>query len=93
MTSLGRPGEALCTDLRRLARARLALTDVRDAVSLPSVMQYLLQRWRAELSCAMVLGDTDVYLEAVQGVAPRGGRAVARAEVQVYDLVSTRLGN
>ena len=82
LTTLGRPGEAMCTDLRRLARARLALGDVRDAVSLPSIMQYLLHRWRAELSCAMVLGDTEVYLEAVQGEMPCAG-GVPRAEVQV----------
>jgi hypothetical protein len=92
VTSLGRPGEGLCIDLRRLARMRLGLPDVRDAVSLPSVMQYLLHRWRAELSCAVVMGDTGVYLDAIQGGPPRAGRALAPAEVQVYDLVSTRLG-
>ena len=87
-----RPGEGLCTDLRRLARMRLGLPDVSDAVSLPSVMQFLLHRWRAELSCAVVKGDTDVYLDAIQEGPPRAGRGVAPADVQVYDLVSTRLG-
>eukprot|EP00666_Eupelagonemidae_sp_cell4sb_P017798 gene17798-biopygen41443 len=50
MTSLGRPGEGFCADLRRLARLRLRRDDVARAVSLPSVLQYLLHRWRAELS-------------------------------------------
>ena len=73
MTTLGRPGEGMCAELRRLARWRLQRRDVRDAVSLPSVMQFLLHRWRAELSCALVLGDTDVFLAALQGLPPRGG--------------------
>ena len=55
-------------------------------------MQFLLHRWRAELSCAVVKGDTGVYLDAIQGGPPQGVRGLAPAEVQVYDLVSTRLG-
>ena len=85
LTSLGRPGEGLVTDLRRLARARLRLADVSDAVSLPSVMQFLLYRWRAELSCAAVMGDTEIYLDAVQDGVPRAGRDVARVDIHVYD--------
>ena len=55
------PGrEALCNDLGRIARQRLGLRDVRRAVSLPSVLQHLLQRWRAELSCAAMLGDASL---------------------------------
>ena len=90
VTTLGRPGEGLCGDLRRLARQRLQRSDVRSAVSVPSVLQYLLHRWRAELSCALVLGDADVFLSAVQGTPPAGGEP-ARAEVQVYDLLSMRV--
>ena len=74
---------------RRSTRRRLQLHDVRDAVSLPSVFQYLLQRWRAELSCALVLGDVDVYFAALQGVPPRGGEPPP-VETHVYDLQSYR---
>ena len=91
LTSLGRPGEGLCGDLRRLARMRLQLSDVSAAVSHPSVLQYLLHRWRAELSCALVMGDMGVYMDAVQGGPPRGGGPPAPADVQVYDLQSMRL--
>ena len=79
----------MCADLRRLARRRLQRRDVREAVSLPSVFQYLLQRWRAELSCALVLGDVDVYLAALQGVPPRGGEPPP-VDTHVYDLQSYR---
>ena len=58
LTSLGRPGEGFCSDIRRLARQRLQRRDVRNAVSVPSVLQYLLHRWRAEISCAIVMGIT-----------------------------------
>ena len=51
---------------------------------------HLLHRWRAELSCALVLGDTEVFLGAVQGTPPAGGEP-ARAEVQLYDLQSMRV--
>ena len=90
LTTLGRPGEGLSADLRRLSRLRLQRRDVRDAVSLPSVQQYLLHRWRAELSCALVLGDADVYLAALQGLPPRGGEPPP-AETQIYDLQSIRM--
>eukprot|EP00660_Eupelagonema_oceanica_P019647 gene19647-biopygen34296 len=50
-TSFGRPGEAMCTDLRRLARVWLRQPDVSRAVSVPSVLQLLLHQWRAEISC------------------------------------------
>ena len=77
---------------RRLARLRLQRLDVSRAVSVPSVLQLLLQRWRAELSCALVLGDADTYLAALGSV----GRARADADegtgpVRVYDLQSLRL--
>ena len=58
----------MATDIRRLARLRLKRPDVGRAVSMPSVLQLLLRRWRAELSCAVVLGDTEVYMASL-GVA------------------------
>ena len=85
LTSFGRPGEEMSTDIRRLARLRLRRLDVSRAVSVPSVLQLLLRRWRAELSCAVVLGDAQVYLAALTG-EPRGDRGLAPAEVQVYDM-------
>ena len=89
LTSLGRPGEGMCADIRRLARRRMQLRDVRNAVSLPSVRQYLLHRWRAELSCALVLGDADVFFAALRGTPPRGGEPPPE-ETQLYDLQSIR---
>ena len=68
---------------------RMQLQDVRNAVSLPSVRQYLLHRWRAELSCALVVGDADVYFAALRGTMPRGGEPPP-VETQVYDLQSLR---
>ena len=65
LSSFGRPGAALSTELRRLARLRLRKPDVARAVSLPSVLQLLLRRWRAELSCAVMLGDVSVYMAAL----------------------------
>jgi hypothetical protein len=92
MTSLGRPGEGLCTDIRRLARLRLRRPDVSRAVSVPSALQFMLHRWRAELSCALVTGDAEVYMTTL-GAEVRGlGSAVTgMGRVQVYDLQSTRL--
>ena len=89
LTSLGRPGEAMCADIRRLARRRMQLRDVRDAVSLPSVFQYLLHRWRAELSCSLVLGDADVFFASLRGVPPQGG-APPPVDTHIYDLQSLR---
>eukprot|EP00661_Eupelagonemidae_sp_cell13_P019036 gene19036-biopygen6955 len=66
LSSLGRPGEAMCADLRRLARRRLALPDAQRAVSPPSILALLMQRWRAELSCTLVAGDADVYLDVLR---------------------------
>eukprot|EP00660_Eupelagonema_oceanica_P019331 gene19331-biopygen33793 len=81
-TSLGRPGAGMCIDLRRLSRLRLQRRDVSEAVSLPSVQQCLLRRWRAELSCTLVVGNARVYAEAVQGVPAGSGREPARVDVQ-----------
>eukprot|EP00660_Eupelagonema_oceanica_P019404 gene19404-biopygen4866 len=86
LTSLGRPGEGLCGDLRRLARLRLQLPDVSAAVSVPSVLQFLLHRWRAELSCALAMGNARVYLAAVRGVPPGADGPPAPVDMQVYDL-------
>ena len=75
-----------------MARLRLQRLDVSRAVSVPSVLQLLLQRWRAELSCALVLGDTDVYMSALG--AQGGMRATPEpglGPVRVYDLQSLRL--
>ncbi len=84
----------MCADLRQLARRRLQRPEVRCAVSLPSVMQFLLQRWRAELSCAIVMGDTSVFLDSLCEGAQEIGRAdLARVETGVYDLQSYRLGS
>ena len=92
LTSLGRPGQGLSSDIRRLARLRLQRLDVSRAVSVPSVLQLLLQRWRAELSCALVLGDTDVFLSALgaQG-GMRSAPEPGLGPVRVYDLQSPRL--
>ena len=92
LTSLGRPGQGMSSDIRRLARLRLQRPDVNRAVSVPSVLQLLLQRWRAELSCALVLGDADVYLAALGSagrvhVDPDAGTG----PVRVYDLQSMRV--
>ncbi len=92
MTSLGRPGEEMCTDLRRLARLRLRRPDVANAVSVQSVQQLLLHRWRAELSCALVLGDAQIYLAALEGECHQGGRGgPPPADVHVYELQGNRL--
>jgi hypothetical protein len=92
MTSLGRPGQGMSSDIRRLARLRLQRLDVSRAVSVPSVLQLLLQRWRAELSCALVLGDADTYLAALGSVGrARADVDVGTGPVRVYDLQSTRL--
>ncbi len=69
--SFGRPGAEMCADIRRLARLRLRRPDVARAVSVQSVLQLLLQRWRAELSCSLIRGDAAVYTAAMEG---KGGR-------------------
>ena len=82
----------MCADLRRLARLRLRRQDVSRAVSVQSVRQLLLRRWRAELSCALTMGDTEVYMTALQGVGGgRGMREPAPAQLELYDLQSARL--
>ncbi len=82
---------AFSGDLRRLARMRLQRRDVQQAVSVPSVMQYLLHRWRAEVSCALVLGDTAVFLDAVREAPPAGAREPGRSELYLYELRDTRV--
>ena len=93
VTSLGRPGDAMCADIRRLARRRLGLGDVRRAVSVPSVLALLLQRWRAELSCALVLGDTGVFLDALRDGPQGHALPSVRVGIDVFDLQSCRLGS
>jgi len=92
LTSLGRPGAEMVSDLRRLARKRLQRADVSNAVSLPSTLQYLLQRWRAELSCALLVGNTNVYLDALHDGPQAGRMEPPPAETTVYDLQSYCLG-
>ena len=91
LTTLGRPGEGLCSDLRRLARLRLRRPDASQAVSAASVLQRLLHRWRAELSCTIVMGDTSVYLAALHS-EPVGHvfQELGPADLQVYDLQNYR---
>ena len=87
LTTLGRPGEGLCSDLRRLARLRLQRPDASQAVSAASVLQRLLHRWRAELSCAIVMGDTSVYLAAPHSESVgHVFQELGPADLQVYDL-------
>jgi hypothetical protein len=82
----------MCADLRRLARIRLRRPDVARAVSVQSVLQLLLRRWRAELSCALVLGDAAVYGAALDGEDGQGGtRGLEPADVRVYDLQDYRV--
>ena len=92
LSSLGRPGEGIVGDLRRLARQRLQRHDVRRAVSPPSVLQCLLHRWRAELSCALMVGDMGVYLDAVEGGPGPGMGEPVRVGTHLYDLQSCRIG-
>eukprot|EP00665_Eupelagonemidae_sp_cell47_P008760 gene8760-biopygen13148 len=92
LTTLGRPGDGLCNDLRRLARMRLQRRDVRRAVSHPSVLQAILHRWRAELSCSLMLGDTGVFMDAVQGGPQAWDGAVRRVDTHLYDLQELRIG-
>ena len=93
MTSFGRPGAELCSDIRRLARLRLRRPDVSRAVSVQSVLQLLLQRWRAELSCALVMGDAEVYMAVGRAACASLQGGLAPADVQVYDLRSCRVGS
>ena len=91
-TSFGRPGAEMCGDLRRLARQRLRRPDVARAVSVQSVLQLLLRRWRAELSCALVRGDAAVYGASLEGAEGGGGsRGLEPADVHVYDLQDCRV--
>ncbi len=91
-TSFGRPGAEMCADLRRLARLRLRRPDVARAVSVQSVQQLLLRRWRAEISCALVLGDTAVYLTAMEGRGrDQSARGLQPAELHLYDLQDMRV--
>ena len=89
-TSFGRPGAEMCAHLRRLARLRLRRADVARALSVQSVLQLLLQRWRAELSCALVRGDAAVYTAALDNVRCYEGRGLEPADLQIYDLQDPR---
>ena len=56
------------------------------------MLQLLLQRWRAELSGALVLGDTEVYLAAMDGEGKVGGlRGLEPAGLGVYDPQNNRV--
>ncbi len=80
----------MCTDLRRLARLRLRRPDVARAVSVQSVLQLLLQRWRAELSCALIRGDAAIYAAALGDGRNGGVQGLEPADLQVYDLQDFR---
>ncbi len=85
--SFSRPGAEMCADLRRLARLRLGRPDVARAVSVQSVQQLLLRRWRAEVSCAPAVGDTAVYLTALEGWDRDGSaRGLQPADLHLCDL-------
>ena len=68
-STLGRPGEQFCSDLRRLARERLLRADAQMAVSRDSLRELLLRRWRAELSCTLAIGVSNTLLETLEGAA------------------------
>ena len=89
-TTFGRPGAVVCSDLRRLSRARLSRADAVQAVSHASVRQLLLRRWRTMLSCAGVLGYTSTLLDCVEGCAVPGS-AAAPGPLQFYELQAARL--
>ena len=69
--------------------------DVAQSVSVASVLALLLQRWRAELSCALVRGDAAVFLDALHDTPAAGAwrGPHARGLPHVYDLTSYRLGS
>ncbi len=88
-STLGRPGEQFCSDLRRLVRERLNRADARRAVSRESMRQLLLRRWRAQLSCTLAIGVSNTWLDALEGTAACGEVAAPRP-TQFYDLQSYR---
>jgi hypothetical protein len=88
-STLGRPGEQFCTDLRRLARERLGRRDAQRAVSRDSLRQLLLRRWRAQISCTIATGMSNTILDAIEGTA--AGRDVTLPrETHLYDLQTYR---
>ena len=61
-------------------------------MSVPSVQQMLLHRWRAVLSCTMLLGDVSVYMASLEGIP--GGNAyseVGAEGLQLYDIQQRRM--
>jgi hypothetical protein len=86
-STMGRPGEQFCTDLRRLVRERLSTADARRAVSRDSLRQLLLRRWRATLSCTIAIGVSNTILDALEGSAASGKAELSRP-TQLYDLQS-----
>lgn len=66
-TTHGRPGNAVCTDLRRLCRIRMQQPDACRAVSHASARQLLLRRWRTMLSCANMMGYTSTLIDIIEG--------------------------
>jgi hypothetical protein len=77
-STLGRPGEQFCSDLRRLVRERLNRADARRAVSRESMRQLLLRRWRAQLSCTLAIGVSNTWLDALECTAACGEVAAPR---------------
>jgi hypothetical protein len=68
-STLGRPGEQFCFDIRRMARERLQRGDAQRVVSRESLRHVLLQRWRAELSVTLAIGVSNTLLETLEGTA------------------------
>ena len=82
----------MCADLRRLARLRLRRPDVARAVSVQSVQQLLLQRWRADISCSLIRNDVAVYRSAMEGRDRAGGeQGLDPADLHLYDLQDRRV--
>ena len=80
----------MCADLRRLVRLRLRRPDVSRAVSVPSVQQFLLHRWRADLSCTLAMGNAQVYMAAL-GAAVNVPVRAGGDGMRVYELQAPRV--
>eukprot|EP00661_Eupelagonemidae_sp_cell13_P025315 gene25315-biopygen20968 len=87
-STLGRPGDQFCIDIRRLARERLQKADARRCVSRESMRQFLLRRWRSELSCVIAIGVANTLLESIEGTATNFMQLVR--PTALHDLQSYR---
>ena len=80
----------MCTDLRRLSRERLRRPDAANAVSHPSLRQYLLRRWRTMLSCANARGIASTLLDCIEGCGVPRSEPVP-PPLHYYELQAARL--